>query len=411
MPFMLKSIPAYALVLVFATTAVAQSSREIISEATVSQFGLHRAWYTRAQASPGVGAVESIVLDGSLLLVQTRMGRLQAIDAETGRTLWTTSIGKISQPSMPPAANSDFVAMTNGTTLYVLRRATGEVIWQVRLGSSPSAGCAVGPTHVFVPLVNGKVEAFLLKRTNPVEAAAILHSGYGAAQAAPVIGDSRVYWTTNKGDLYADGFDSPMNRFRFRAGGPISSPPAVWSPRAFVTSQDGFCYAINDTTGALQWHFSAGAPIFTQPAPIRDAVYVTSDRRQLWRLNAETGLAEWATAGITKFLAAGASRVYAVDYVGRLAVLDAKTGNRLGTMSTESLPLTVTNIKTDRVYLGSEAGLIVCLREQELTSPLAYVPNAPEVKPAKPTTKPADAPPTTPTEPAPDNPFGSPFGM
>src|ERR1700759_243344 len=70
-PFLSRRL-VFGLVLLAASAASAQSTREALSESVANQFGLHRAWYTRAQASQGIGRIESLVLDQDTLLVQTR---------------------------------------------------------------------------------------------------------------------------------------------------------------------------------------------------------------------------------------------------------------------------------------------------------------------------------------------------
>ena len=113
-----------------------------------------------------------------MLFVQTSDAMLYAIDAETGRTVWSQQVGSPGRSTMRPGANgraaadpSDaalvdtllnkteqtdkaisarrdkVVAVANGTTLYLLNRADGSVYldpknnvpWKVTLYSAPRA--------------------------------------------------------------------------------------------------------------------------------------------------------------------------------------------------------------------------------------------------------------------------------
>ncbi|HEX4130407.1 MAG TPA: PQQ-binding-like beta-propeller repeat protein [Pirellulales bacterium] len=407
----MTAIAVASTAIVMPGSARAQTGGELVAESAANQYGLHRAWYTRAQASVGIGRIESIVYHDNTLFVQTRAATLQAIDAETGRTLWIAHVGKAEYETMSAGADKDFVAVTNGEKLYVLRRATGDLVWQTRLGGPPNAGCAVGGGYTFVPLIDGKVEAYLLRRTNAAEAAAILHFGVGAARAAPLVARKHVYWSTEAGDLYVDAIDTPMARNRFRAGGPILSTPTVWSPRVFVTSQDGSCYALKDDGSMVLWQFSAGAPVRNMAVPMNDVVYVVSDTGTLFQIAASNGEGHWALNGVAQVLAASATRLYVADIFGQLLVLDAKTGARLGALPAKALPIRVTNLTTDRVFLASEAGTIICLHEQQQTSPLAHTPPIEDKK--KPAKKTGEAAPGA--EPAGQTPPGeaapNPFGM
>ena len=73
-----------------------------------------------------------------------------------------------------------------------------------------------------------------------------------------------------------------------------------------------------------------------------------------------------------QFVAAGKTRVYATDRIGRLQVLSAANGALLDAIPTENVWTKLINADTDRVYLVSETGLIQCLREVEQLKPLMH---------------------------------------
>ena len=97
-----------------------------------------------------------------------------------------------------------------------------------------------------------------------------------------------------------------------------------------------------------------------------------------------------------RFLAASRDRVYATDKIGRIRVLNAKTGVQLDTIPTESLPIKFTNTETDRLFLGTKTGMLLCLYEPEFTEPLLrHIPPKEFEKPLKPA-KTAEQEPETP---------------
>ena len=96
------------------------------------------------------------------LYVQSTNGTLHAIDAESGKTLWAVSIGRPQSPTLRPSANDRYVAVVNGSRLFVLESKTGEVVGQHDLGGNPIWGPAVGKDMVFVPCANGRVEGLWL---------------------------------------------------------------------------------------------------------------------------------------------------------------------------------------------------------------------------------------------------------
>jgi hypothetical protein len=59
--------------------------------------------------------------------------------------------------------------------------------------------------------------------------------------------------------------------------------------------------------------------------------------------------------------------VYAADKLGRLHVLSAPTGSPVAVLPTESLPLKVANAESDRIFMASPTGTLLCLHEVELS--------------------------------------------
>ena len=62
-----------------------------------------------------------------MLYVQTEAAMVHAIDAETGRTLWSKRMGgPTAQPA--PGRQRRLVAVVNGSRLYVFNRFNGDVL-------------------------------------------------------------------------------------------------------------------------------------------------------------------------------------------------------------------------------------------------------------------------------------------
>ncbi len=120
--------------------------------------------------SISAGARHHLVLDRGTLFVQTDQAILQAIDAETGQTLWSVEVGRRGHPSLRPATNADMVAVVNGSNLFVLNRHQGKVLWQQAIPGAPGAGPALSDMRVYVPSTDGLILAYRLKPvTDPAE--------------------------------------------------------------------------------------------------------------------------------------------------------------------------------------------------------------------------------------------------
>lgn len=168
-----------------------------------------------------------------------------------------------------------------------------------------------------------------------------------------------------------------MNKFngealyRFQAGPPLTAQIGQHGEIAYVASQDYTVYALDIVPGRVLWRFVGGGPILRKPVVTDTSVYVTPERSGLYRVDRQTGLTMWRNNDAERFLASSKSFVYASDRSGRLLVLDGLRGTTLGIFDgAREFVVPIANELTDRVYLASNDGLIVCLHERDLAAPL-----------------------------------------
>ncbi|MGE0759809.1 MAG: PQQ-binding-like beta-propeller repeat protein [Pirellulaceae bacterium] len=335
-------------------------------------------------------------------------GTIHAIDAETGRTYWKSSIGSPSYPTLGIDANDEYIAAINGSTVYVLKAANGEVAFERKTHGVPGAPPALSPSLVFVPMVNGLMEAYSL--TKPQGPPSTFRS-LGHAYIAPIFTGSYVAWPTDRGHLYVTGGEFNQINFRLEAKETIEAPASFLPPdRIVVSSTDGFVYCLHQTSGVLQWRFSTGEPIVSSPAPFGDTVYVATIDGTLFALNTIDGLERWVVGHVKQVLGASQTRLYCLNDSNRLTILDVASGAELGSLSTEQCDLSFLNLKTDRIVLGTSSGMLQCLREVAQDVPLVHIPlvtQEPAAKPRarrKPATGDAEAPASGPANPFESNP-------
>lgn len=352
-------------------------------------------------------AIETHVIPEITLFATSERGLVHALDGETGRTLWTTSIGNPNYPTTAAGANEKFVGVCNGSTLYVLLASDGSLVWTRSAISAPGAGPALSTELIFVPMVTGQIESFLLE--DPKRPVKIFQS-FGRAMVQPVVSANSVAWPTDKGNLYVGMANESGLRFRLEAGDAIVSAPAFLAPdRIFATSLDGYLYCVNEARGNLLWRFTTGEPISHSPVARGDRVYVITDRGNMFAIDANTNGEQWVTPNIRHYVSGNDQRLYCLDMRGDLVVLDQATGSLLGTVAAARLDVPILNNQTDRIILASASGLVQCFREAARPFPTVhYVIEAPQrdAKPVKP-----DAPKTDgATEPATPKTESDPFG-
>ena len=395
----------------------------IIDQQAAAAHGLTRAWYSQIEMDGARGRVLHMVLAGGTLFVQSDNAVLHALGAETGQTLWAQRVGSAVHPTMPAAANADYVAVVNGSTLYLLNRFNGNLLWKKQVEHVPGAGPALSDRYVYVPMVNGLVAAYRLKpaedpvaelrkeqkveltdeqeksaeterqsglRISQETSVALVCTSYGQVLVPPLVtsqGDltENVTWTTSRGYLFVAQLDSEGGRFaanyRLETNGEITSEPAYLPANAnvvgssgviFGASEDGFVYAVRETDGQLLWRFSTGEPIVEQTVVIGLRVLVPTQTGAMYCLDAKTGRELWSAPEIRRFLAASKDRIYVATKIGRVMVLNANTGARLDTLELTRLPVQMTNTQNDRLYVASPTGLVQCLHEIGQTQPVFH---------------------------------------
>ncbi|MGO9108117.1 MAG: PQQ-binding-like beta-propeller repeat protein [Thermoguttaceae bacterium] len=403
---------------------------EIITEAIAQRYGLTRMWVTQAQVNRGQGRLQALVFCDGVLYAQSNRATLEAIDAETGQKLWSKMVGQAIHPSLPPAASRDLVATINGSTLYVLNRYSGDILYQTAVDGAPGGGPGLSSKRAYVPMVSGMMLAY---RLEPVADAAkelgkidphaadmsederkeaakkaeeerrenirirqdyvppLACSSTGRVLVAPLVttqsrDDELVTWVTDRGYLYVGRIDRRSDdafipTYRLCTNGAFNSPPAYLPPDRKVLgdsgviyggSSDGHVYAVAERSGELQWKFATSDPVIDSPVVIEDRVYAATELGGMFCLNAKTGKQIWWAPDVLHFVAAGKQRVYAADKLGRLRILDARNGATLDSLPTSAMPITISNGQTDRIYLATEGGVIQCLREVEQINPVAY---------------------------------------
>jgi hypothetical protein len=213
--------------------------------------------------------------------------------------------------------------------------------------------------------------------------------GPGRPLVAPLVtrqnaDEEYLAWTTELGYMCVARVDRTRQGnfvllYRLKTDAPISSQP-IYLPASQIAgdsgviiaaSQDGYIHAVRERDGNHLWRFATGSPIVENPVAFGHYVLVANQLGGLYCLDgANMGSQVWRSADVTQVVAASKQRVYATDKIGRLVVLDGKTGVVVDSISTEMLPIKLTNGETDRMFLASKTGLVQCLHEIGLSEPL-----------------------------------------
>ena len=317
---------------------------------------------------------EQSIPEVTLHVVSDR-GRLQILNAASGRTIWSSEVGNPNYPMLSPGVSESFVAVVNGSTLYVLNRETTKLVWKRALTGLPVAGPTLNDEYVLVPLRGGSVEIFKMDEASYLPAKSLASSGVCVGK--PYISDETISWATVSGFVYVTKLRDFRSQFRFETGSPIVKGMSHGSDSAIiVATENGHVYSFDESSKKTNWFHFSGEEILAKPLVIDNAVYILSYHGGLARLDTGTGQLQWESTGIQKIVSASRSRLYVLDEMGQMVSVDATTGLRLTAASVNGLNLFLENTVTDRLYIGTYSGQLICLRQADLVWPEIHRPLA-----------------------------------
>jgi outer membrane protein assembly factor BamB len=150
-----RLLPAAAFCLAVGAIASAQSggvnSRAMPPDAaTIGRLNLKTEWTVNLPIDGKKDPITTIQTLEDQLFVQTRTGRVVAIDAITGRVQWQAQLGNGGfTNTYPIATNSQYAFVSNVTSVYSFHRYTGVVEFAMDLAAPASAGMTADELSVY----------------------------------------------------------------------------------------------------------------------------------------------------------------------------------------------------------------------------------------------------------------------
>jgi outer membrane protein assembly factor BamB len=341
--------------------AAAQGSG-LIPATAAARHGLTSAWYAQVEVDAGRGRIASMILDEGTLFVVTDRGMVQAIDAQSGATLWAERVGSPRHPTLPPDANSHAVGVVNGSSLYVLNRHTGRMLLQTTVEGAPAGGVAMSSRRAFVPSADGTVYAYYLEQARDPPELEALPSAAATAEVSAAAEGSPAAPAAPSPEVVAAEKSRQQAGFRLvRELNPPLACPGVGSAwvaplvtrenpveEYVVWSTDEKMVFMGQVSGVdpgrftMQYRLTTRGEIAGQPAyllleaehPTSGMVFVGSLDGYVHALQEMGGESLWrysTGAPIREAVVAVDRRVYAINQLGGMTCLSAPNGALLWT--------------------------------------------------------------------------------
>ncbi|HBI46648.1 MAG TPA: hypothetical protein DDY78_27910 [Planctomycetales bacterium] len=213
----------------------------------------------------------------------------------------------------------------------------------------------------------------------------------------PLVGKTSIFLAIPNGTylglpkVSGDAFGGNQESYRYVGDSRFTATPSQSEDAAYLATEDAHLYAVGIDSGKVLWRYVPGRPVRRSPvavdvsdgAAVDKDLYVTAVGKGLTRLNRDTGEPVWNlrqsdfNPEADRILAVNPKFVYATDGGGRMLVLDRKNGRPLSRYDIRDFVFPVVNGATDRIYLASNDGLVVCLHDKDYVRPLVYHKEAP----------------------------------
>jgi outer membrane protein assembly factor BamB len=394
---------------------------DVPPRAVLERLNLEAAWHTFVPAGGMRDGIFSIQVLPDQILVQMRSGMITVLNPEDGTVQWHGPVGEPYRVTLAPGYNKRSIFVYSGVRLYSLDRKTGALQWQFDPPHAPGAPPVADDKLIYLALGTNSLYAFLLpeaprrEEPKPAEEPAKTAPGIspltklplsaitadrpvnwlgvappieyywdypvlGRLEQAPLLADEYILVADSNGTFFVNIKDDRGEKYRFQANAPLSATLAQYGAVAYVPSRDFSVFALDIPNGRILWRFTADRNIVRKPAVTDEDLYVASEGAGIFRVDRETGRGIWRNTEAERFLALNKTCVYALDRWGRLLVLDRARGSLLSALDVRDFNVPVRNEVTDRVYLASNDGLIVCLHDRGHPKPLRVNSKAAEEK-------------------------------
>lgn len=362
-------------ILIWNAPALAQSgsrvSSGLLDEQVLNQRGLTRAWWSQAVMNPRRDKLTYITNDERNIYVQCSNGVITTFDAESGKQKWAAQVGQADSPASAASTNGDKLILWSRASLFILNKENGKILKSFKLPGQPSTSAQADDEQVYLGFLDGSMYAFDIETGD-------MNWRYrtsGRISVPAMLNGSTVLFASNNGSLYSVDALTRTLQFQFEATNTLSAPMARYKDLVLLASEDYKLYSLDVHNGSQGWKspFLSGERIIKAPVVIGDDVFLTPEHRGLFRIAAKNGKDYWHRKNLKQFVSASPQNVYAVDRLNHLVVLNRDTGETISGIPLGRLAVQLVNNRTDRVYLGTKTGMVICLRELSRSLPRYHI--------------------------------------
>jgi outer membrane protein assembly factor BamB len=218
-----------------------------------------------------------------LLLLRQQDGSVLALDPASGETRWQANSGVA---GTLPAALAEGLVVVAGAGAAALDAATGRTLWSAPLPPLAAPPVVAGG-QVLLGGEDGTLHALDARSGAPLWT----YATSAPLEAAPVVDERRrVLLGTGARRVVALRADERgSERWRFKVGGALGSPPALFEDAVLFAAYDAVLYAFRRGNGHLAWRAPLPSRPLSGPLLARGAVLVACHESEIVGYDARSG--------------------------------------------------------------------------------------------------------------------------
>jgi outer membrane protein assembly factor BamB len=344
--------------------------------------------YPAASAGSGAAVVSPPSAASGSVFAVTADGTLVALDATSGRLLWSSPAGpgEAGGGLVAPALDgcsavvaTSFADPSDGQPAGAVRAvdlASHQRRWGVGVAdeaaSAPQIVKGVAFAGVASRGANSLDRNFAVDGFNLGDPANPFRKGFRAAIIASPASDGSTLWAASfDQNIYAFAIEPTTRGLRqlwsFATNGIITAAPVIGDGVVFVASDDGSVYALDAATGAQRWQYDAGAPLDTTPVLGGGTLIVAGRDGHVHALNAASGQRRWSVdshariSGSAGGLAMTSDRVVVADSNGVVHLLALTDGAEHATWQGPAAPRGGPALAAGMLYVTCADGRLYAL--------------------------------------------------
>lgn len=340
-----------------ATAAKFAAEAKAAVAAPAFRLAQHLKWSFKCKGPIGWTSAPVLERDGKVVYISSTDGCVYAIDALSGKQIWSyRTDGPIL--ASPVLFDSNLIVVDTTGQVHALSTQEGKRCWKVATGEKLVSTPSSYKNNVLVPTAKGRLLAM------------DIHDGRmqwqfkasGAIVCAPQQHADSLLFGTRAGVFHSVAADKGQQVWSYQADDAIVASPATSVDSVYFGTQAGTFYALEADTGRLIWDYPANGPILSKGAVAFTSVVFSSEDRWMYCCEKYDGSLMWKAAikGRTyASLVAIRGTVICVTREGWLSAYNSRTGELIWQKNSghhfESAPL----ISGDTLFIGTVEGDLI----------------------------------------------------